>query len=488
MALISRLRVRTPPLLLTVVVGLVGAWLGMAAWGSAAVSMGPFRVQLGAGFGRGVTEIGLPPFGHLTADTHLAPLRLTATLVDVSIPQLTRDVAREGVDEVARRVQRDANSRLGPYFLRLVGVALAGTALVSLLVFQSRWRQILAALAIAILAVGGSELLAWRTYNASALLSPKYSGTIAIAPQIIGPAQTALDRIDRFRAELTRIVDGAAAVYGSIQTSPLTPGNEIRVLHISDIHLSPLGLSFAREVANAFHVDFVIDTGDLTSFGTPAENLITSSIPGFARPYVFVRGNHDSLTLQQEMAKEPNAIVLDGGAQTVDGLTIYGLGDPVFTPNKQAALDDQQIAARVEEAGARVLQDVEALPTPPDLVAVHDDRMAAAVAGRVPLVISGHFHQPSARADLGTVFLRVGSTGGAGATVFTQQGGIPLSAEILYFTRSDPPKLIAYDLIEQSPQSGSFTVKRYLIEDEFGTLVPSPSGPETPSASGSPSG
>ena len=146
MALISRLRVRTPPLLLPVVVGLLGAWLGMAAWGSAAVSMGPFRVQLGAGFGRGVTEIGLPPFGHLTADTHLAPLRLTATLVDISIPQLTRDVARQGVDEVARRVQRDANSRLGPYFLRLVGVALAGTALVSLLVFRSRWRQILAAL------------------------------------------------------------------------------------------------------------------------------------------------------------------------------------------------------------------------------------------------------------------------------------------------------------------------------------------------------
>src|SRR5439155_10422937 len=109
-----------------------------------------------------------------------------------------------------------------------------------------------------------------------------------------------------------------------------------------------------------------------------------------------------------------------------------------------------------------------------------DDRMAEVLAGRVPLVMSGHFHAPSARADHGTVFLRAGSTGGAGATVFTQVGGVPLSAEILYFTRSDPPRLIGHDLIEQSPESGSLTVKRYLIEEEFGTLVPSPPATVTP--------
>jgi predicted phosphodiesterase len=475
-----RLLIRLPTVLLPIAVGVLGAWLGMAAWGRTTVSMGPFRVQLAAGFGRGVTEIGLPPFGHLTADTHLAPLRLTATLVDIRLPQLAEDVANEGIDGISRRVQHDANSRLAPFFLHLVGAALAGTVVLAFLVFRTRWPQIVAALLATFLAVGGSELLALRTYDSSALLTPTYSGALSLAPQLIGPAQTALDRIDKFRAELTRVVDGAARVYGSIQSGPLTPGNEIRVLHISDIHLSPLGLAFAREVANAFDVDLVIDTGDLTSFGTPAEALIASSIPGLGRPYVFVRGNHDSISLQAEVAGEPNAIVLDGQTQEIEGLRIYGLGDPLFTPDKRAALDGDQIAARVRTAEPRVLQDVEALPEPPDVVAVHDDRMAEVLAGRVPLVISGHFHVPSARADHGTVFLRVGSTGGAGATVFTQEGGVPLSAEILYFTRSDAPRLIGYDLIEQSPQSGSLTVKRYLIEEEFGTLVPSPPATVTP--------
>jgi predicted phosphodiesterase len=478
-----RLLTRLPTVLLPVVVGLLGAWLGMAAWGRTTVSMGPFRVQLAAGFGHGVTEIDLPPFGHLTADTHLAPLRLTATLVDVRLPQLAKGVADEGIDGVARRVQHDADSRLAPFFLYLIGVASAGTVVLALLVFRTKWLKILAALLATVLAVGGSEFLALRTYESSALLAPTYSGALTLAPQLIGPAQTALDRIDKFRAELTRVVDGAARVYGSIQSGPLSPGDETRVLHISDIHLSPLGLAFAREVANAFDVDLVIDTGDLTSFGTPAEALITSSIPKLGRPYVFVRGNHDSLSLQNEVAGEPNAIVLDGQAREVEGLTIYGLGDPLFTPDKRAALDDEQSVAMVRTAEPRVLQGVEALAEPPDIVAVHDDRMAEVLAGRVPLVISGHFHVPSARADYGTVFLRAGSTGGAGATVFTQVGGVPLSAEILYFTRSDPPRLIGHDLIEQSPESGSLTVKRYLIEEEFGTLVPSPPATVTPAPS-----
>jgi hypothetical protein len=100
--------------------------------------------------------------------------------------------------------------------------------------------------------------------------------------------------------------------------------------------------------------------------------------------------------------------------------------------------------------------------------------MAEAVAGYVPLVVSGHFHEPSAKETDGTLFLRVGSTGGAGANVFTEVGGVPLSAEILYFSRESPHTLVAYDLIEQSPESGSLTVRRHLISEEYGTLVPTP--------------
>ena len=118
-----------------------------------------------------------------------------------------------------------------------------------------------------------------------------------------------------------------------------------------------------------------------------------------------------------------------------------------------------------------------------------DDRMAEAVAGYVPLVASGHFHVPGARVMDGTLYLRIGSTGGAGAKVFTQVGGVPLSAEVLYFSRTTPRVLVGYDLIEQSPENGSLTVRRHLVSEDFGTLVPTPPSPspsESPSASEAP--
>jgi hypothetical protein len=73
----------------------------------------------------------------------------------------------------------------------------------------------------------------------------------------------------------------------------------------------------------------------------------------------------------------------------------------------------------------------------------------------------------------GTLFLRIGSTGGSGAGIFRGLD-VPFSAEILYFSREEAPKLIAYDVIEQDPDSGSLTVKRTTISEEFGELVPTP--------------
>ena len=59
-------------------------------------------------------------------------------------------------------------------------------------------------------------------------------------------------------------------------------------------------------------------------------------------------------------------------------------------------------------------------------------------------------------------------------------------AEILYFSKTDPPALVAYDVIEQSPESGSLTIRRHLVAQEFGKLQPSPPpspGGETPTGS-----
>jgi hypothetical protein len=273
--------------------------------------------------------------------------------------------------------------------------------------------------------------------------------------------------------------------YSTLQETPV--GEEaIRVLHISDIHASPLGMDFAREIARGFDVHLVIDTGDITSFATPVENLIVSRIPEFGRPYVFVRGSHDSTALQVAIARQPNAVVLDGRAATIQGLTIYGLGHPAFTPARGVDVDEEEFAELARSVGTQIATDVEAAEDPVEIVAVHDDRMAEAVAGRVPLVVSGHFHVTRGLVVNGTLFLRVGTTGASGAGIFRGLTDIPFTAEVLYFSREESPQLIAYDVIEQVPDSGNLTVQRITVSEEYGELVltPSPTPPTGPTGTG----
>jgi predicted phosphodiesterase len=471
-----------------IVVGLIGAWLAMLGFGGSDTSMGPFRVRLDAGFGRSVTDLAIPPFGRLTADTHRAPLRVTATLEDVQVPELSSAVAAEGTDGVAAEVERDALDRIVPFAVRLFVVAVAGALVAALLVFRTAWRRVLLAVLASSVFVGGSEVVVWSTYRTEAFTSPTFHGSLSLAPKLIGPVEEATTRIEVFRAELERVVDGATRAYTSIRSVTTDGADVIRVLHVSDIHLSPLGQDFASQVAQGFAVDLVVDTGDLTSFGTTPEEFVLRQIRSMGIPYVFVRGNHDSFALQAAMSQIPNAVVLDGDAKEVEGLSIYGLGHPVFTPDQDEPVNEREFADEAREAGQRVLTDVEVISEPADVVAVHDDRMAEDVAGRVPLVLSGHFHEEGERVDHGTLYLRVGSTGGSGFNVFTEPGGIPLSAKVLYFAREPEPRLIAYDVVDQSPESGSLTVDRHVVEDEFGELVPSPPPPTSPPSSSRSSG
>jgi predicted MPP superfamily phosphohydrolase len=478
--LVRSTRRRLLPVAAAVLVGLGGAAVALVAFARWSVWVGPFQVQLAARFGKGVTDVALPPLGRLTAATHLAPLRFSATLQDVRVSELAEAVAAGGLDRLVGTVERGLLRALPSFGLRALGVGVGGGLLLAALVFRRRWRLVVAAGVSTILVLSGSGVAAWRTYRPEALLRPTFSGSLTVAARLIGPARTALDRIDEFRAQLSRIVAGAARVYAEIQARPPGLTDEVRVLHVSDIHLSPLGLSFARELARAFQVDLVVDTGDLTSFGTPAEDFVVPQAADMGAPYYFVRGNHDSPRLERRMQRTGRVLVARGRVVEVAGLRILGFPHPVFTPDRRVLRSEEAIARAVGEAGERVAAAIRALPAPPDILAVHDDRMAEAAAGLVPLVLSGHFHESSARVVAGTLFLRVGSTGGAGAEVFTREGGVPLEAEVLYFQRGAPPTLVAFDVVRQLPQTGSLTLTRHLVEDEFGPLVPSPTAPPSP--------
>lgn len=478
----ARLRTLAVAAALPVLVGVAGAAIALRAFAADTVPMGPFDVRLAASFGAGDTTIALPPLGRLEADTHFSPIDLRATLEEVDITSLQESLRTgDGLDGVAETVELAAYDRLPWFTLRVLVIGGLGSALAAATILRRR-RAIEIGAAAGFLAVVTAVGFTAVTFDARALLAPAYTGTLSLAPELFGPVEATLQRVDHFRNELRQLVAGASRAYAAVEANPLGAGDELRVLHISDIHLSTLGYDFAIEVARSFDVDLVIDTGDTSSFGTEAESLILSAVPRFGRPYVYVRGNHDSIGFQRAVEAIDLATVLDGRVATVEGLDIYGLGDPYFVGRRGTPLPDDAVAELVRSVQPRIRSDVAALARPPDVVAVHDQRMAEGVAGYVPLVISGHFHVATAAVSEGTIFLKVGTTGGAGPTAVTAEGDQPLSAQILYFRPSDDgdQRLVAWDLITQAPDTGTLEIRRHLVDAELGSPVPSPPAPTRP--------
>jgi predicted phosphodiesterase len=470
-------------------IGLTGAWLALEAFGTSTVTAGPFQVNLDADFGRGLTDIGLPPLGRLQADTHLGPLHVRADLHEIDVDALRTELSEGGLEGLAQTLETRTLDHLLPFGLRIFAIGVAGGVALGLLAFRAVPRRVEVAGLTALVVVAGSIGLSVATYDPRAFLSPTYSGTLSLAPKLFGPVRGTIERVGYFRDQLQSVVAGAARAYAAVEANPFGATPEISVLHISDVHLSTLGMDFAQELARSFDVDLVLDTGDTSSFGTEAEAIILQTIPGFDRPYVWVRGNHDSLSFQQAVGSQPNAEALDGETADVRGLTIYGLGDPYFNQERGAPVEDDAVVELIRSAGPRVLADVEAASRPPDIVAVHDRRMAETVAGRVPLVVSGHFHSDAVEVRDGTIFLQVGSSGGAGPTGFANEPGEPFSAEILYFRPGlidQPPALVAWDLITQDPATGSLQIERHVVELELGLVSPSPSAPASPTTATGP--
>jgi predicted phosphodiesterase len=452
--------------------------------GRVPAQVGPFETTFGVRPSlTGETIVHLAPLGTISLDTHDAPVRLDLRVEELGLDEAEHIAADPAVvdrlgDDLADEV-RDALARLA---IRCTLLALAG-GLVGALAARARWRAGVAGVvvgALLVVSVGGG---AAATFNAEAVAEPRYTGLLTVAPTAVGDVQTILDRFGEYRAQLSDLVGNIVTLYVAAEGLPTFEPTDgmIRVLHVSDIHLNPQAFDLMREVSDQFGVDAIVDTGDLTDWGTGTEELTVGQIGELGLPYVYVRGNHDSRAIERAVAEQPQAVVLDGDAAEVAGLRIWGIGDPRYTPNKQGGGDTDTERDEIE-AFAPVASEALAAdePAPVDLALVHDPRAAADMGGRVPLVLAGHTHE----ADVDrvgdnddTLVLTQGSTGGAGLRGLQGDEPKPLEASVLYFD-AESHLLVAYDQVTvQGLGQTGVTIERHVVPDR-----------RTPSDEGEPGG
>ena len=424
---------------------LAGAWIGILLLGRVPAAIGPFDATVALRpFGGGAT-LDIPPLGALEVDAYDGPLRLEIQLSrvdEIRATQLATDPARldGAVDQVSADL-RDAVERVA-WLTALAAVG--GATAASLLVLRRRREPLIAlALSTALVAVtGGVTAATWRP---DALSQPTYTGLLVNAHSLIGSAQDIVARFDAYRASLEDLVSNVSSLYSTLSALPPPGGadDSVALLHISDVHLNPAGLDLVQQVVAQFGVDGVLDTGDLTDWGSSPENTVVSRVGDLGVPYVFTRGNHDSTVTVELVAAQPNATVLDDSAVTVGGIEVVGTPDTRFTPDPDA--DDG--VETLEQSGEGLAEFVGTLPERPAIAMVHDPEQAPPLDGVVPLVLAGHTHERAVtRLDRDTLLMVQGSTGGAGLRALQGEFPEPLTCTVLYL---DPGTgaLTAYDQI-----------------------------------------
>jgi predicted MPP superfamily phosphohydrolase len=435
---------------------------------------------------QGGTSINIPPLGSLELQTNRGPVQLNATVVDIdtaSAQRLINDPSQ--IRGIEKRVTRDVNGALVQLLIRAIFASLIGAA-VLIFVVTRRWRAAVAGVVVVALAALASGGIAWGTWNSTALAEPKYTGLLSRAPTMVGNVQDIVNRFGKYSTELAHLVTNVSKLYSATSTLPsFTPSDDatIKVLHVSDIHDNPEAWNVIDSISRQFDIDFVIDTGDLTDHGLAAENVITDGISNLDKPYVWIKGNHDSSVTVAAVKSHPNAIVLDDKVATVDGLRIFGTFDPRFTPDLSTS-DTSDEEKSIESFGESLAERVTAAQPPAiDIVLVHDPVEGRPLDGIVPLVLAGHLHKRSVEhLKKGTTLFIQGSTGGAGLRALDHDEPTPLEASVLYFSRTTH-RLQAYDDIALGGLGlTSVNVVRHIVAKPSASPSPSGGPSSTPSS------
>ncbi|MFC3690231.1 metallophosphoesterase family protein [Aquipuribacter hungaricus] len=449
------------------------ALLGVAAAGTAVVGfggvdadVGPLTAQLHVVLSPGGgTEVDLAPLGRIDLPTHAGPLGLRARVEDVRAGEVGAFVEQGLTSGQAReQVTADLRTAVEDLAVRCALVGLLAAVGACALVFR-RWRPVAVGAGAAAVALGICAVVATATFRTGAVTEPTFTGLLTRAPAVISAVADTGDAAEAHARRLGELTGDIAQLY-TVLSEPEDdpPSDAVRVLFVSDIHNNPAAYEVMSTLVERFDVAAIIDSGDSTDLGTPAENPLHTAKSGFGVPYVWVRGNHDSNRTQEYMVTLPGVTVLDDGAITeVAGLRIAGTGDPEFTPVKQLQVDtgSEQELAGAGAALAEAVQASAAAGRPVHLAVVHEPRMAGPLHGVVPLVLDGHVHQRRSQVVEGTLELTQGSSGGAGLRAFDSGQALPLTMSVLHFDAGEGELLAVDDVTLSGPGQRSVTLERH---------------------------
>lgn len=298
---------------------------------------------------------------------------------------------------------------------------------------KRRTRQAGAAAVVVALVIGVGAI----TYNSNWVRQSRLTGTLAAAELFPNQLASYYQRGTKVYDVLGSIAGIQAALQKQVDQDQ-APDTAVRIMFISDMHLADT-YPLVAKYAQSYNVDLIVNTGDETEFGTPAEitpsyRSALESVTKIA-PMLWVAGNHDSPSTVATMRTIPGVTVLGTKDRTIGGYSVtaqslyaYGLhiagvpdprvygGTPPYDTNDPDEVAKLQRAAVTSAVGSLDAKDLNI-----DIFATHEPGAVKALRdelkGQIRETAAGHLHAQNPPDEIqngSELNLLEGSTGAGG--------------------------------------------------------------------------
>ena len=464
---------------------LAGMGIALRAFSTAFYQIGPAQMSISTSFAdHGSVDVYVPivDWG-VRAEPYTAPIRMSATLVSVDRRAALRTLQTPddagarltAVEDGAPAAVREALRRAA--LLVLVGGIAGGLVGGLVLHVIVRRRRVLVLGAAAGLTAAACTIavcaLTLRAPDYGVFRQPTFYAHGGDLPRLLALSDRLTSAGDSYKSSYQQAISGLDALVAAA-AGDRTPAVQRSFMVASDIHANWLTLPAFARYADHRPVFLV---GDFALQGTPIEAAIARRAARVGHPTVAVSGNHDSPLIMRRLAQAGAIVLTHGGRMagdgtvtgpaviSVDGLKVAGYEDPLGAQAGQFGHRLDLTPAELEAYTSQVESWFDTLPERPDIVLVHDFRVAAALRvyiateGGTVIILTGHDHRQHVDRS-GDVVEVDGGTLGAGG-VFTVGHAAAGFAQV-HLTAGGWPA--AVDLISADPISGDATARRIALD------------------------
>lgn len=471
MAIINRclkqLNIKALKTLGMLMTGMIAAIIAVCLLGPVSVNIEGITIKAGlAPSSNGITELRFPPFGVITARTHQGPIKLYLTLEQIDSDSLRANIKNPPKgQEFVQKMQKSIQDYTYRFALRQVLVALLIPLLTILVVWRCRIKTALLHSLLTVALLSLPVIYAFHTYELQAFDEPEYQGVVSMAPSVTEFASKSLNNLELVKQNTDLIIASLRQLFMTADNLPVMAAPEeqskaVRVLLVGDLHSNPVGVEFIKSMAERFHVNFIINTGDLTDLGTAAETKLINGLQEIQVPQLLVAGNHDSPETMGIFSGFSHFQVLNGEMNIISGLKILGFPDPLASADAVEYPTEEESRAVLADQANYIKGEIERQGRP-DILVVHNANLGRELMSLADLTVSGHDHKLSIKQQGGSLFIDPGTVGAAGLRgLYSEEG--EYSAVIAYLVPGSG--VFAVDLIEYNPTSNQFSLQRKMVQ------------------------